>query len=53
MVRSFQNNYRFLASLVIVLGAWIPIELAVAWYLRRNKILESRSGGVPSAKQGD
>jgi uncharacterized protein (DUF983 family) len=50
---SFQSNYRFFAFLVIVLGAWIPVELVVVFYLRTNKTLESRSGGAPPAKQGD
>jgi uncharacterized protein (DUF983 family) len=49
----FRNNYPFFAFLVIVIGAWIPVELAVALYLRRNKILKSHSGGAPPANPGE
>jgi len=43
----FESNYRLLAFVVVVLGAWAPVELGVALYLRTNKILESRSSGAP------
>jgi hypothetical protein len=49
---SFESTNRLFAFIVVVLGAWIPIELVVALYLRTNKILESRSRGTPSAKLG-
>ena len=48
----FEGNNRLVAFIVVVLGAWIPVELVVALYLRTNKILESRSRGAPPAKLG-
>jgi hypothetical protein len=48
---SFEGIQRLVALLVIVFGAWVPIELVVALYLRDNKTLEYRSGGAPPAEK--
>jgi len=46
----FPLKYHWFAFIVLVLGAWTPVELAVASYLRKNKVLELRSGGAPPTK---
>ena len=47
----YEGNQRLIAFIVFSLGAWVPVELVVALYLRANKLLEYRSGGVPPAKK--
>ncbi len=47
IARSFDENWRLLIFIAIMGAAWVPVELLVAWYLRENKVLEYRSGGVP------
>ncbi len=39
----FDGNQRPVVFLVVALGAWIPVEVIVALYLRGNKVLFHRA----------
>ena len=50
----FEGRQQFLiAFIAILLGLWVPVELAIAFYLRSKKLLEVRSGGTPPTLNGD
>jgi hypothetical protein len=50
---SFEGVQRLVAFTVVLFGAWVPVELVAAKYLRHNRMLEYRSGGTPPAEEGD
>jgi hypothetical protein len=39
----FEGLYRLVALLAVLFGAWVPVELVAAKYIRDNKVLECRS----------
>ena len=46
VAESFEGYRRLIAFAVVMGVGWQPIELVLAWYLRANKVLEHRSGGM-------
>jgi uncharacterized protein (DUF983 family) len=51
VTREVEGYRRILAAVAVLPGAWLPVELATALYLRANETLADRSGGPPVAHE--